>query len=362
MSWYEWAPYVSVGERRRMAATQIEALKRRGRTVSPVVIVGRVITRTFWGKAWCNNLESYSDYVNRLPRGRSYVRNGAVIDLKITAGKITALVQGTELYSVTIAIRPVEPARWEQIVAECSGKIDSVVELLQGKLSGGVMAVLTREGAGLFPSPRQMSLRCSCPDDARMCKHIAAALYGVGARLDEEPDLLFQLCNVDPTELVATAAKGVSGGGRALAKEKQLGADLASLFGIELEGTPEPMPEAGAKTAAARKTVGVARDPRAPAKRGAAKGARAAAAAPAVKEKARGSRRAGRGPSKRQGSITSTELVRLGVPQGTRQYWLKTGVLLRTGERGVYLETPRTRERLEFYRVTAGAARTAGGV
>ena len=329
MGWYPWGPYVSVAERRRMAAKEIEALRKRGRTVSPVVIEGRAIARTFWGKAWCDNLESYSDYESRLPRGRTYARNGSVVDLQIAAGKVTALVQGSAMYSVTIMIQPVEPARWARIVAECSGKIDSVVELLQGKLSRGVMEVITRDGAGLFPAPRQISMRCTCPDSATMCKHVAAALYGVGARLDEQPELLFRLRAADPTELVTTAAKGVRGAARPPALEKQVGADLASLFGIELETTPAPDPNATP-----------APDPMPPARKSA-------------KEKAGGRRRANRSPAKRAASITSAELSRLGVPSGTVQYWLKTGVLLRTGQRGVYTETPRTRERLEFYRATA---------
>ena len=199
MRWYSWSPYVSVAERRRMAAKEIEKLRKRGRTISPVVIEGRAIAHTFWGKAWCDNLEGYSDFESRLPRGRTYARNGSVVDLQIEAGKVTALVQGSAMYSVTIKIQPVEPARWARIVAECSGKIDSVVELLQGKLSGGVMEVITRGGAGLFPAPRQIALRCTCPDAAVMCKHVAAALYG-GFVICSDEDGSPSAARLDPPE------------------------------------------------------------------------------------------------------------------------------------------------------------------
>ncbi len=134
-----------------------------------------------------------------------------------------------------------EPARWKAIVKECCGKIDSVVELLEGKLSGGVMEVITRKETGLFPAPAQIHLKCSCPDWATMCKHVAAVLYGVGARLDHRPELLFELRSANPAELIAQAASGgLVRAGTARAKEKVLkGADLSSVFGIDIEGERE---------------------------------------------------------------------------------------------------------------------------
>src|SRR5262249_41083103 len=158
----------------------------------------------------------------------------------------TALVQGTSLYEVSIEVGPVEPVRWNEIVAGCSGRIDSVVELLQGKLSRTVMEVISSKETGLFPSPRQIRLACSCPDWAEMCKHVAAVLYGVGARLDDQPELLFRLRGADPTELVAGAAKGAVLGGRAPAREKRLAADLSSVFGIDLDSGPAPSDAADA--------------------------------------------------------------------------------------------------------------------
>ena len=150
----------------------------------PVVIEGRKIARSFWGKAWCDNLERYSDFANRLPRGRAYVSNGSVVDLQLAHGKIEALVSGTEIYRVKIDISVAAPTRWKAICADCAGSVGSLVELLQGKLSKHVMERVCREADGLFPGPREITMTCSCPDWAGMCKHVAATLYGVGARLE----------------------------------------------------------------------------------------------------------------------------------------------------------------------------------
>src|SRR4029077_18012063 len=171
--------------------------------VTPVTIEGRTIAKTFWGKSWCINLERYSDYASRLPRGRTYVRNGSILDLKIARGEVAARVAGSSLYEIKIAIAPVKAARWKAICRDCAGGIDSLVELLQGRLAKGIMDRVCREGDGLFPSPKEIELSCSCPDWADMCKHVAATLYGVGARLDQSHDHVFVLRGVDEGELIA---------------------------------------------------------------------------------------------------------------------------------------------------------------
>jgi uncharacterized Zn finger protein len=242
MGWgWSWKPYVPVAEKRRRAEKKIAQLKKKGRTVKPVALEGRTISRTFWGKAWCDNLESYSDYENRLPRGRAYLRNGSVVHLEIAAGRVEALVSGSELYQVKIDIAALAPARWKKVTKACPGGIASLVELLQGKLSAGVMATITRPREGLFPAPKEISLKCSCPDWAGMCKHVAAALYGVGARLDEEPDLLFLLRQVDHTEMIDQAdAARIVGGGSGASDARLSNREAAEIFGIELEGGSEP--------------------------------------------------------------------------------------------------------------------------
>lgn len=234
---FRWRPYVSVAKRRQSALRRIKELSRQGHVAQPVTIDGRVIARTFWGQAWCDNLESYSDYSNRMPRGRTYVRNGSVVDLQIAERRITALVSGSELYEIEIRIKQARKDRWQTVKQACLGKIDSVVELLQGRLSQGVMQVLTAREGGLFPSPQEIELKCSCPDWASMCKHVAAVLYGVGARLDTQPDLLFLLRAVDANELIAHAAAG-SLGAAANAPPAMADDELSRVFGIELDATP----------------------------------------------------------------------------------------------------------------------------
>ena len=235
MDFYGWRPYVSVAKRRQKAAKAMAKLKKKGHPVSPVVVEGRTIVKTFWGKAWCENLEQYSDFANRLPRGRTYVRNGSVIDLQIAPGEIQALVSGSSIYKVAVKVAPVAKARWQSICTDCAGAIDSLIELLQGRFSKGVMERVCRQKTGLFPSPHEITLSCSCPDWASMCKHVAAVLYGIGARLDQQPDLLFRLHNVDEKELIAGAGKALPQAKRAPAANKVLGGeDLAAMFGLEM--------------------------------------------------------------------------------------------------------------------------------
>ena len=245
-------PYVPVAERQAQARRKMEKLKKKGQTISPVTIAGRTIAGTFWGKAWCENLERYSDYSNRLPRGRTYVRNGSVIDLQIGPGQVKAMVSGSSIYNVTIKVAPVSKARWKSICQDCSGAIDSLVELLQGRFSKGVMERICRETHGLFPSPKEIDLDCSCPDWADMCKHVAAVLYGVGARLDQQPELLFRLHNVNEKELIANAGRALPMAGKASAANA-LGAneDLAELFGLDMAQSTDAGP-AISETAAAK--------------------------------------------------------------------------------------------------------------
>ena len=239
MSWnsYGWRPYVPVAQRRINAARQLAKLaKKSGRPASPVSLEGRTIARSFWGRAWCDNLEAYSDFSNRLPRGRTYVRNGSVVDLQIAEGTITARVAGSDLYRIVIKIKALAAGRWKSIQSECAGKIDSLMELLQGRLSSGVMEIVTRRERGLFPAPREIELDCSCPDWADLCKHVAAALYGVGTRLDQRPELLFLLRGVDPADLIsrASAAEAVRQSTRADGAPAMSDSELTDVFGIEL--------------------------------------------------------------------------------------------------------------------------------
>jgi uncharacterized Zn finger protein len=216
----------------------MERLRQKGHPVAPVLVEGRAIARTFWGRAWCDNLEIYRDYENRLPRGRSYVRHGAVIDLQISALKITAMVSGSSIYRITVILEALSPTRWHSICEDCAGGINSLVELLQGRFSKGMMERLCRQDKGLFPKPSEIRFSCTCPDGASMCKHVAATLYGVGARLDEKPELLFRLRDVNANDLLADLAKALPSSNQPLDPGRVLAADdVSALFGLDLGGT-----------------------------------------------------------------------------------------------------------------------------
>jgi len=222
----------------------MEKLRKKGRPIDPVIIEGRAIATTFWGKAWCENLESYHDFETRLPRGRAYARNGSVVDLQIAPLTVTAMVSGSSIYEVKIDIAPAPEARWKAICRDCAGGIDSLVELLQGRFSKGVMERLCRQDQGLFPRPSEIEFSCNCLDYASLCKHVAAVLYGVGARLDHKPELLFRLRAVDENDLLVDLdaatplSKAAPAAGRVLEAD-----DLSALFGLEMaqdEGPAAP--------------------------------------------------------------------------------------------------------------------------
>ena len=252
MSGWGWSRYVPVAERRQKALREMAKLRKKGKNISPVEIEGRTIARTFWGKGWCNHLESFSDYDNRLPRGRTYARNGSVCHLEINKGEISAIVSGSELYKIKIGIKSLPTARWNLIKQRCVGQIGSMLELLQGKISKEVMEVVANRATGLFPLPGEMEFTCSCPDWAVMCKHVAAVLFGVGNRLDSDPGLLFELRGVDAQELIAqdmhlldSQQAGLDDG---LADE-----DLGDLFGIEMDSEALQEPAAVTATQSTRK-------------------------------------------------------------------------------------------------------------
>ena len=241
-----WSPYVPVATRRANAQKVLQQARKKGTIMRPVEIAGRQIANTFWGKAWCDHMESLSDFENRLPRGRSYVRNGMVIDLQIKEGAVAAQVMGSSLYRVSIQVTPLPTSKWEALKNVCRGQIDSVVELLQGKFSKAVMSRVIDPQEGLFPNPHEIKLSCSCPDWAGLCKHSAAVLYGIGAILDLQPEELFLLRQVDHLELLgASLDLGVPA-----SAPHELGEDLGALFGIEIAGEPE---QASAPAAEAQK-------------------------------------------------------------------------------------------------------------
>ncbi len=243
MGYWGYPRYVSVAEKKAKAATKIKQLRKKHPDIRPVIIEGSAIATTWWGKSWNVNLERYADYKNRIGRGRSYVRHGTVLDLRIEPGKVTALVQGTasKPYSVTVTIKELPANTWKEITAACEGKLDSLQELLAGKFPKALNEIFTARGKGLFPSPQEISFSCNCPDWASMCKHVAATLYGIGARLDVEPGLFFKLRNVEMNDLISRAVEDKTRKLLNVARRKSSrvldDSSLSDVFGIDLEDT-----------------------------------------------------------------------------------------------------------------------------
>lgn len=239
--WGYYPPYVSVAEKRAKAAKKLKNLKKKNPDIKPILLEGSGIAKTWWGKSWNLNLERYADYSNRIGRGRSYVRHGAVLDLQINSGKVESLVQGTRSkpYSVSVKIKAVNKKIWKEIKSACEGRLDSLQELLAGKFPKALGEIFTIQGEGLFPSPKEIEFSCSCPDWAYMCKHVAATLYGIGTRLDEEPGLFFKLRKVKMEDLVTQAVEDKTRKLLKKAKKKTArviaDSDLADVFGIDME-------------------------------------------------------------------------------------------------------------------------------
>jgi uncharacterized Zn finger protein len=255
MSW----DYEEAQERKERLQREIAKRQKRGEKFEalPAPAGQKKLSTTFWGQAWCRNLESYQVYESRLPRGRSYLRQGKVYNLEIEPGKLSAVVAGSELYDTSITIKPLPKEQWQQIVESSAGQVGSMLDLLAGKLGDGLMKVLTDPDGGLFPKPKEIRFNCSCPDHADMCKHVSAVLYGVGVLLDTKPELLFTLRGVDQAELLSNASSAAITDLSAETGDLA-GVDLSAIFGIDL-GTeltieePPPVEKKSAKKKAAAK-------------------------------------------------------------------------------------------------------------
>ena len=248
MSYYRFPRYVSVAERRAKAKRKMDKLRKKGMDIRPVEIEKRKITCTFWGNAWCDHIESFSDYENRLPRGRTYVRNGSVCHLVIKQGCVEAIVSGSSLYNVRININALSKNKWKNIKENCAGKISSLLDLLSGKLSEGVMQEVCNRNEGLFPLPKEIKLSCDCPDWATMCKHVAAVLYGVGARLDHSPEKLFELRAVDHNELIDVSTVLIDATQKSASHRRRIDdSAISDVFGIDLSNTESTSPDKKSK-------------------------------------------------------------------------------------------------------------------
>ena len=313
-----WAPYVPVAQRRRNAENEAKRLAKNGTKLNPLRIAGRNIATTFWGKAWCENLEDYCDFDNRMPRGRTYARNGSVVDLQVNKGKVTGLVSGSSLYKISIVIDPLSAKAWGKLCQDCSQEVVSLLDLMRGKLSNAVIQRLTDPKDGLFPQPKEIKVTCSCPDYASMCKHVAAVLYGVGHRLDSSPELFFELRGVDQAELVTQAlALQNSSDVMGLNQSSDLATeDLGSIFGIDIVVASSPVSESAKSslTSAGRRsgkkkgskaTSSTVVEPKRAKKKAAAKPTPIAVATPKSKAKQ---------PSKRVKETKATKRPTVGAP------------------------------------------------
>ncbi|MDR2076286.1 MAG: hypothetical protein LBP61_05060 [Desulfovibrio sp.] len=226
----------SVAQQREIAEKRRKKLEKDQVEIQPVIIAGGKIAERWWGIAWNKNLESYADFENRLGRGRSYCKNGLILDLRISEGGIRAQVSGSSVYNVTITIDKLADRHWRGIVAACAKRVENIGTLVEGRFPQELADVFMKQGEGLFPSPKEIHMLCDCPDAAMLCKHIAAVLYGVGARLDRDPLLFFKLRGVDPGELIKKSveekmqnllANAGRKSGRVIADK-----DIARLFGV----------------------------------------------------------------------------------------------------------------------------------
>lgn len=233
--------YVSIGEKLLKAQKKLKQLKKKNPSITPLIIQGAKLTRTWWGKAWNTNLEKYADYSNRIGRGRSYIRNGFVLDLKINPGEVTSLVQGSrsQPYKVAIKIGPLDKGAWNEIKKHCEGKIESLQEFIEGRFPRDLIEIFTAKGEGLFPSPKEIKFNCSCPDWASMCKHVAATLYGVGVKLDDDPKLFFLLRKAKMDDLITEALRDKSK--KMLKKAEKMTSrviddlEAGKMFGIDID-------------------------------------------------------------------------------------------------------------------------------
>ncbi len=218
------------------ATRELESRRAAGEILEAIIPKhARNLATTFWGMAWNRYLAECADYASRLPRGRTALRAGRVLRLTLETGCIRAVVAGQRLFDVTITIRPPDDDAAAALAQRLRGRIGTIVELLSGDLSAEVMTIVAAPETGLFPSPSDICFACSCPDDASLCEHAAAALYASGCRFDDHPAELFRLRGIDPASLqTSNLGDVVSALTGEITPPAVDGADLSALFGINL--------------------------------------------------------------------------------------------------------------------------------
>lgn len=201
-----FAPYQTIDELRNKNIKKKITYIKKHPDANPIVLTG-TLGKTWWGKAWNQNLERYADYANRLPRGKRYIKAESIFDFSIEQGYVKGIVAGSGRtpYEVSIQIDPLSEKDWDNLQKLCGNRIESMDLLLQGKFPQELKEQFFMKDHGLFPSPKQIHIDCSCPDYAILCKHAAAILYAVSIRLDENPSLFFELRNISMNQLIKKA-------------------------------------------------------------------------------------------------------------------------------------------------------------
>ncbi len=210
-----------------LAAARLAALQAEGEELHPVVGCSRALARHFWGKAWMRQLARCESGGYALAPGRSLLRHGCVLDVRLAPGLIRARVGAQRLEEVELRLAPLDAERQEELVQLCQGRIDSLVSLMEGRVDEAVLAPLCDPERGLLPQPADWSMSCTCADWSEPCPHAAAAIYAAGILIDAEPALLFSLRSFDPSSLLQPADQAATADFDA--------AGLGQLFGIELD-------------------------------------------------------------------------------------------------------------------------------
>ena len=192
---------------------------------------------TWWGAEWLRALERV-DNANRLPRGKTYANTGRVIEAKFNGRnlRIEALVDGSAYYpyEVEVGMKPVPAKSVKRLADSIAADPDIVAGLLDGELPKEIAPLCEKLGIELFPgSWRSMHLSCSCPDSARVCKHIAAVFYIIADRIDLDPFFIFEFRGIHLKDELK--ARGINLGGAVTVKPLAPG----DLLRRASEGFPE---------------------------------------------------------------------------------------------------------------------------
>ncbi len=221
----DFAPRLKAADLQKLAQQRLAELQAGGEELTPVVNTTRKLAGNFWGSAWMKHLAHCESGGMCLAPGRTLLRHGCVLDVRIAPCSIRALISAEELYEVNLQLAPLDSEQQEQLAASCGRHIDSLLSLLEGKVDAAVLRHLCHPETGLLPTPADWRMHCTCPDWAEPCPHAAAAIYAAGCLIDATPALLFTLRGIEPHTLLSAPQESI---------ELDTG-KLSSIFGIDLD-------------------------------------------------------------------------------------------------------------------------------